>query len=377
MQMMRIPQSDPRAGLLRLRSEIGLAIASVLESGEYVLGNSVRSFETAFAEYIGVPYAVGVASGTDAIHLSLRALGIGSGAEVIVPAHTAAGTVVGIEMAGAIPVFADVDDERFTLDPACVSRAITARTKAIMVVHLYGQPAALDELIALSRRYDLHIIEDCAQAHGATYRGRKVGSWGTAGCFSFYPTKNLGGIGDGGMITTLDGAVYEAVCALRQYGWKTRYVSQSPGYNSRLDELQAAVLLVKLAHLEEENARRALLAQHYVARLAGSSVRMPRIFPETTSAYHLCVVRHSRRDALRDWLAHEGIGTGVHYPVSLHLQPAYQSRARAPGGLPVTERLVSQILSLPLYAELCIEDVDSVCDSILGFESHDGRNHNG
>jgi dTDP-4-amino-4,6-dideoxygalactose transaminase len=366
---MRIPQCDPRAGLLRARAEIEMAISSVLESGEYVLGASVRSFEAAFADYIGVRYAVGVASGTDAIHLALRALGIGEGAEVIVPSHTAAGTVVGIEMAGAVPVFADIDEERFTLDPASVGRAITSRTKAILPVHLYGQPAAMDELLCLSEQYRIPIVEDCAQSTGAGYRGRKTGSWGAAGCFSFYPTKNLGALGDGGMVTTADQGVYEKLCSLRQYGWCPRYVSASRGYNSRLDELQASVLLVKLAGLEEANRRRALIAEHYGARLTGTAVRIPRRFPEGIHAFHQYVVRHSRRDALRAWLAQNGIGTGIHYPVPLHQQPAYLAKARAPGGLPITERLVSEILSLPLYPELSIADADSVCDSILAFES--------
>ena len=368
MSIMRIPQCDVRAGVLSLRTEIERAIHSVLESGEYILGKSVRSFESAFAEYVGVPYAIGVASGTDAIHLALRALGIGAGAEVIVPAHTAAGTIVGIEMAGAIPVFADIDDERFTLDPASVARAITTRTKAIMPVHLYGQPAAMDGLMDLSRRYGLQIVEDCAQAHGAAYRGRKAGSLGAAGCFSFYPTKNLGGIGDGGMITTSDQSVYQALCALRQYGWCPRYVSQSRGYNSRLDELQAAILLVRLAHLDEANLQRSLLARQYTTRLAGTPIRTPQNFPETNHVHHLYVIRHPRRDALREWLAQNGIGAGIHYPVPLHLQPAYMACPRARGGMSVTERVASQILSLPLYGELSVQDVDTVCDSILAFE---------
>src|ERR1035438_3809006 len=334
-QLHQIPQCDPRAAFLDSRVEIEAAIASVLEGGEYVLGRSVRAFEAAFAEYIGVPYAVGVANGTDAIHLALRAAGIGTGAEVITPSHTAVATVVGIEMAGATPVFVDVDERSYTIDPVQVERAITVRTKALVAVHLYGQPAKLDELGVIARRRGLQMIEDCAQAHGAVYGGRKVGSYGTAGCFSFYPTKNLGAIGDGGIVVTAREEVYRNLCELRQYGWRQRYISQSRGFNSRLDELQAAILLVKLASLDRANARRIELAERY-------------------------------------GLAREDVGTVIHSPVPVHQQPAY-FRASA-GALPVTERIAGEILSLPLYPEMPADAVDAVAQSIGMF---DERHHSG
>ena len=371
-QLHRIPQCDPRAAFLDSRVEIEAAIASVLEGGEYVLGRSVRAFEAAFAEYIGVPYAVGVANGTDAIHLALRAAGIGTGAEVITPSHTAVATVVGIEMAGATPVFVDVDERSYTIDPVQVERAITVRTKALVAVHLYGQPAKLDELGVIARRRGLQMIEDCAQAHGAVYGGRKVGSYGTAGCFSFYPTKNLGAIGDGGIVVTAREEVYRNLCELRQYGWRQRYISQSRGFNSRLDELQAAILLVKLASLDRANARRIELAERYGVRLASTAVCTPQCSPGTNPVYHLYVIRHPERDALRNWLAHNGIGTGIHYPVPVHQQPAY-FRASA-GPLPVTERVAGEILSLPLYPEMAVDAVDAVAESIGMF---DERHHSG
>ena len=341
----------------------------MLESNQYILGHSVTAFESAFAEYIGVPYAVGVASGTDAIHLALRAAGIQAGAEVITVSHTAVATVVGIEMAGAKPVFVDVEENTYTIDPAQVERAITARTKAIVPVHLYGQPANLDELEFIARRHNLSIIEDCAQAHGALHRGRKVGSQGVAGCFSFYPTKNLGAIGDGGMVVTGRKDVCDNLRELRQYGWRQRYVSDSRGFNSRLDELQAAILLAKLPRLDAGNARRNEIAERYTRRLAGASACTPRASIGTTSAFHLYVIRHSRRDALRDRLAAEGIGTGIHYPTPVHLQPAYAHLGGGAGSLPTTERIAGEILSLPLYPELPPEAADAVAECICAFDS--------
>lgn len=363
----RIPQCDPRAAVSGSLAEIEAAIRSVLDSGEYVLGPSVRSFEAAFAEYIGVPYAVGVASGTDAVHLALRAAGVGAGAEVITVSHTAVATVTAIEMAGAKPVFVDIDEDSFTIDPSQVERAITARTKAMVAVHLYGQPANLNELERIARRYKLDLIEDCAQAHGAVYGGRKAGSYGTAGCFSFYPTKNLGAIGDGGMVVTSREDVYRNVCELRQYGWRRRYISYSKGFNSRLDELQAAILLVKLACLDANNARRTALAERYRAGLAGTSVRTPAAVPGSMSVHHLYIIRSGQRDELKEWLEQRGIGTGIHYPVPVHLQPAYAGDCAL--SLPITERIAGEILSIPLYPEMPLVSADRVIDYIRAFDA--------
>lgn len=362
----RIPQCDPRAATVSLREEIDVAIRSVLDSGEYILGRSVRSFEAAFARYIGVPYAVGVASGTDAVHLALRAAGVGSGDEVITVSHTAVATVAAIEMAGAKPVFVDIDEHSFTIDPSLAERAITSKTKAIVAVHLYGQPANLNELERIARRYELVIIEDCAQAHGAVYRGRKVGSYGAAGCFSFYPTKNLGAIGDGGMVVTARGDIYHNLCELRQYGWRQRYISDSKGFNSRLDEIQAAILLVKMGCLDTDNARRFVLAERYSAGLAGTSLRTPSTIPGSISAHHLYVVRSRKRDELKAWLEQHGIGTGIHYPVPVHLQPAYSEDDAL--SLPITECIAREILSLPLYPEMPLVSVDLVAECIRAFD---------
>jgi len=363
----QINQCDPRAGVLRDRPEIEAAISAVLESGEYILGRSVRAFESAFARFIGVPYAVGVANGTDAIHLALRALGIVPGDEVITVSHTAVATVAAIEMAGATPVLVDIDPDTYTIDPARVEGAISPRTRAIVPVHLYGQPADLRALQAMAHRYGIAIVEDCAQAHGALYRGRRVGAYGAAGCFSFYPTKNLGGIGDGGMVVTGRAEVYERLLQLRQYGWKERFVSVSKGMNSRLDELQAAILLVRLAKLDEDTERRITIAEAYDRLLQSASVITPTVAQETRPVYHLYVIRHPQRDALRRWLQDHRIGTGVHYPVPIHLQQAYRSTRRGP--LPVTERTADEVLSLPLYPDLSMSLVEHVAQQIKAFDS--------
>lgn len=356
---------NPQAQYLAHKPEIDEAIGRVLESGWYVLGQEAEAFEREFAAYVGVGHAVGVGSGTEALHLALKACEIGVGDEVITVAHTAVATVAAIELAGATPVFADIEDPYCTLDPALLEQLITPRTRAIIPVHLYGQAADLDPIMEIARRHGLAVIEDCAQAHGARYRGRPVGSFGALACFSFYPTKNLGAIGDGGMVTTGDAALAGKVRLLREYGWAERYVSQVAGWNSRLDELQAAVLRVKLRYLDADNTARGRIAGTYSAALAGSGLRLPVTRSGSSHVFHLYVVRSAERESLRQHLQRAGIAAGIHYPVPVHKQPAYNSRF--PVSLPITECAANEVLSLPIYPELGDADVGAVIDAVLGF----------
>jgi dTDP-4-amino-4,6-dideoxygalactose transaminase len=359
----RIPLVDLAAEYRELRSEIDAAVGRVLGSGRYVLGEEVSRFEQEFAAYCGAAHAVGVASGTDALVLTLKALGIGPGAEVITVAHTAVATVAAIALCGARPVLVDVDRASCTIDPSRVEAALTPRTRAVVPVHLYGQPAAMDPLVALGRRHGLAVIEDCAQAHGAREGDCPVGSLGDAAAFSFYPTKNLGAAGDGGAVVTSRLEVAERVRRLRQYGWREPHVSELRGQNSRLDELQAAILRVKLRHLEAANAARRRAAELYREALTGTPVEPPPERPGSHHVYHLFVVRTDRRDELRGHLSREGIETAVHYPVPVHQQPAYRELAPA-AGLPVTEQLAGRVLSLPMHPRLSEEALRAVAAAI-------------
>ena len=357
-----IPFNDlkPLHGLLA--GELEAATKRVLHSGWYILGPELEAFEQAFAAYHGVSHAVGVANGTDAIELALRALRIGPGDEVITVAHTAVATVCAVERTGATPVLVDVDEATFTMDPAAAAAAVTPRTKAIVPVHLYGHPADMGPLLELTARHGLAVVEDCAQAHGARFGGRLVGTMGHLGAFSFYPTKNLGAYGDGGAVVTSDPALAERVRRLRNYGQEDRYHHAERGQNSRLDEMQAAILRVKLAHLDEHNAVRRRLAGEYSRRLTG--VITPVCRPGADPVFHLYVVRHPHRDALMSALKERGIGTLIHYPVPVHLQEGYRDLGYAPGSLPVTERFAREILSLPLYVGLTPENVARVADAV-------------
>lgn len=346
------------------RAELDAAMARVLDSGWFILGPEVKAFEAEFAAFVGVAHGVGVASGTDALHLALRACGIGPGDEVVTTAHTAVATVAAIEHAGAQAVLADIDPVTYTLDPASVAGVLGPRVKAIIPVHLYGQPADLEALLSLARDHGLKLIEDCSQAHGATYRGRRVGSFGHAGCFSFYPTKNLGGYGDGGMVVAGDAEVAARLRLLREYGWAERYVSHVSGFNSRLDELQAALLRVGLQHLDAENGMREELARRYTAGLADAAPGLPRVRPGSTSVHHQYVVRSPRRDELRAHLKAGGIDSLIHYPVPVHLQPAYRDRLRGADRLPHTEAAAREVLSLPMYPGLTAGDIDAICARI-------------
>jgi dTDP-4-amino-4,6-dideoxygalactose transaminase len=368
---MQVPQSSPAAGFEAHRGEIEAAIAGTLNSGWYILGRQVQAFEQEFAAFVGVPGCVGVANGTDAIELALRACDIGPGDAVLAVSHTAVATVAAIQRAGATPVLLDIDPGTFTLDANQMARTLAGesgglRFKAVVVVHLYGHPANLPAILELSRKRGLRVIEDCAQAHGAMCQGRQVGTWGDLAAYSFYPTKNLGALGDGGAVVTGDAALAERVRALREYGWRERYVSHEVGMNSRLDELQAAILRVKLRHLAADNVRRREIAAQYLQRLAGAAVQLPRIGPEVEHVFHQFVIRTPQRDVLRAHLQSRGIGALIHYPVPVHLQPAYRGRvAPGAGGLPETERAAVGVLSLPMFPQLRDEQVERVVDAVM------------
>lgn len=346
----------------QLADEISQALLRVADSGWYILGPEVRAFEREFADYHGVAHAVGVASGTDALELALRAGGIGAGDEVITVAHTALATVTAIESAGARPVLADIDLATYTLCAGAARNAISERTRAILPVHLYGQPADMRALKALADEHNLLLIEDCAQAHGAEHHGRKVGAIGDMGAFSFYPTKNMGAYGDGGAVITDNAEFADRLEKLRNYGQTTRYTHQSRGTNSRLDEMQAAVLRVKLKHLDKHNARRRAIAALYDAKLR--SVTKPEEAPGRKHVYHLYVIRDGARDELMEGLAKHGIGSLIHYPIPAHLQASHRDLGYTAGSLPASEKAASEILSLPLYIGLRDEDILHVCAAI-------------
>lgn len=367
-----IPQTNPKAAYLAQRDAIDTAIKRVLETGWYIQGEEVAAFEREFATYTGTKHAVACASGTDALILALRALGVGPGDAVFTVSHTAVATVAAVELTGATPVLVDID-EHWTMSPSALEAALKTwptdapKPKAVIPVHLYGQPAAVDEIAAIARKHNLLLIEDNAQAHGATLNGKMVGRWGKAAAYSLYPTKNLGAIGDGGIVTTDDDSVAEALRALREYGWRERYISAVAGMNSRLDPLQAAILRVKLTALPADTARRQAIAARYSAGLAGlPGLTLPKIRAGAAPVYHLYVVdAGARRDELQAKLKDKGIGTLIHYPVPVHLQPAYKDKiALGAGGLPNTERAAKSVLSLPLFPQLADGDVDAVIAAV-------------
>ena len=362
-----IPLVDLAAQHAALQHALDAAIARVLASGRFILDAEVSAFERAFAAHLGVGHAVGVSSGTAALQLALLAVGVGSGDEVITVSHTASATVAAIVSVGAVPVFVDIDAARYTLDPDQLAAAFSRRTRAIIPVHLYGCPADLTPILAFAREHGLRVIEDCAQAHGARYNGRAVGTWGDLGAFSFYPTKNLGAMGDGGAVVTSDPALAARVTELRQYGWRRRYVSEAHGLNARLDELQAAILAVKLVHLDGWNVRRRALARQYSAALTRTDLGLPIEPPGTTHVFHQFVVRTAQRDALAAHLERHRIASAILYPVPVHLQPAF-SAARRPVALDHTERAADTVLSLPLYSELTDAQQAQVCVAITTWD---------
>tara|TARA_B110001450_G_scaffold218812_1_gene213463 strand:- start:10599 stop:11690 length:1092 start_codon:yes stop_codon:yes gene_type:complete len=345
--------------------EVLVAMTKVLESGDYILGGQVSQFELNFSKFIRQNHGVGVNSGTDALILSLRALGVGLGDEVITVAHTALATVSAIVACGATPVLVDIEEDYFSINPLEIESAITAKTKAIIPVHIYGQAAAMTSIMDIAKHYNLHIIEDCAQATGAEYNGALVGSMGTFGCFSFYPTKNLGGIGDGGMVVTNDQILASSVTSLRQYGWDSRRDAVIVGLNSRLDELQAAILNVKLKYIEQDNQQRIQLANMYDEQLSGTQIRTPKVRENSKHVYHLYVVQCQDRDKAIKKLNSYDIFPGIHYPKPIHFQLGYKKLCKIPSaGLPVTERVSKNILSLPMYPELDELNVNMISDCL-------------
>jgi dTDP-4-amino-4,6-dideoxygalactose transaminase len=364
---MKVPFVDLPAQHQALRAELNEAIQRVMDRSDFALGQDVSLFEEEFAEFCGTQHAVGLGSGLAALELSLRALGIGPGDEVIVPAHTFMATAASVSFAGARPVLVDVDQNTYNVDAGLLGEAITPRTRAIIPVHLYGLPADMDAVLALADRHGLFVIEDACQAHGALYKGRRAGSLGHAAAFSFYPTKNLGGCGDGGIMVTDDAAVAEKVRAMRNCGQLRKYVHELPPFNHRMDTLQAAILRVKLRYLSDWIEDRRRNAAFYTELLAGSDVVTPVESVEAMHVYHLYVIRSSRRDALLAHLHEKGIGAAIHYPVPVHLQPFYSDDGFYRGQFPVTERVCDQVLSLPMFPELTAEQVEYVVAEVNGF----------
>lgn len=364
---MKIYCSNPGAQYLSHKKEIDKAIFKVLDSGYYILGKEVKLFEKEFARYIGIKYGIGVGSGTEALYIALRACGIKEGDEVITVSHTAVATVSAIELCGAKPVLVDIEPDFFTIDPSRITKAITKKTKAIIPIHLYGQPADMKPILKIAHKHGIKVIEDCAQAHGAIYNSKKVGSWGDVACFSFYPTKNLGAIGDGGVIVTNNNKIAEKCQLLRQYGWKEKYISQISGVNSRLDELQAAILRIKLKYLDQENKQRVKLANLYKLYLKETDLKWPKSRQNVFHSYHLYVIRSNKRDQLKKYLEKNNIYPLIHYPVPIHLQPAYKNKIKTIGTLNVTEKAAQEILSLPIYPELNKENVRLITSIIKNF----------
>ena len=364
---MVVPFVDLRTQYHQLKTEIDGAIQDVLDSGVFLFGGQVEVFEEEFAAYLGASHAVAVSSGTEALRLALLAADVRPGDEVLTSALTAVATVVAIEGVGARAILVDIDPATYTLDVSQVEARLTPQTKAIVPVHLYGHPTDLKPLLDIAASRELEIIEDACQAHGATYYHRKLGSFGLFGCFSFYPTKNLGGYGDGGMIVTGSADQAEHLRLLRNYGERQRFTHYLRGFNCRMDELQAAILRVKLRYLDASNARRRLLARAYDTHLKGTSLKLPVERPGNRHVYCSYVIRHPSRDRLREWLADRGIDTRVQYPRPIHLQPAYSVLGAGPGSFPAAEKAASEILSLPIFPQLDESQVAMVCDAIRGF----------
>lgn len=364
---MSIPFLDLKVAYLELQPEIDEAVQRVMHSGYYILGPEVEAFEAEFADYCGAKHCIGVANGLDALTLSLTALGIGAGDEVIVPSNTYIATWLAVSQCGATPIPVEPSLSTYNIDPSKIEAAITQRTKAILPVHLYGQPADLAPILALAKQYNLKVVEDAAQAHGATYQGQRIGGYGNAVTWSFYPGKNLGALGDGGAVTTNDEQLAQRLRTLRNYGSSVKYVNDEKGFNSRLDPLQAAILRVKLKYLDQWNQRRQIIAQRYQTELNATDLVLPQIMPQTESAWHLFVVRTPKRQALQDRLTAAGIGHLIHYPIPPHQQKAYQQEAsQLSMSLPLAEQLATEVLSLPIGPHLSQDDVGYIIQSLQG-----------
>jgi dTDP-4-amino-4,6-dideoxygalactose transaminase len=368
-----VPQADPGAGYRAQKAAIDAAVARALGSGWYILGKEGEAFEREYAAWQGAARAIGCANGTDALTLALRGLGIGPGATVVTVSHTAVATVAAIEMVGAVPLLLDIDPDTYTMDAEELDAVLAdpppglPPIRAVIPVHIYGQSCDLAPMLAAARKHGVAVIEDCSQAHGATYAGRKVGNHGQVACYSLYPTKNLGALGDGGVLTTDDAQLADRIGAIRQYGWKERYISAEVGVNSRLDELQAAILRVKLEVLDANNARRQAIAAAYDAALAGGRFTPPARRAGSGHVFHQYVLRVEDRAALMGRLRAEGIASAIHYPVPVHLQPAYRGRtALGPAGCAETARAAEQVMSLPMFPELTDLQVERVCTVLRG-----------
>ena len=360
---MKIPFLDLRAAYLELKPEIDEAIARVLDSGHYILGPEVEAFEAEYATYCEAQHAIGVANGLDALHLALRAMGVCPGDEVIVPSNTYIATWLAVSQCGATPVPVEPIEATYNINPALIEAAITSRTKVILPVHLYGQPADLDPILTIARRHGLRVLEDGAQAHGARYKGQRIGAHGDAVAWSFYPGKNLGALGDGGAVTTNDSELADRIRVLRNYGSRVKYVNEVQGYNSRLDPIQAAVLRVKLRVLDEWNERRKAIAAQYLEELFNTGLVLPYVPEWADPVWHLFVVRNSLRDELMRRLNEAKIGTLIHYPIPPHLQAAYAYLNYKPGDFPLAETLASEVMSIPIGSQLLPESVKTILQS--------------
>lgn len=364
---MNIPFSTFDRMHAAIRPEMLAAFEHVYDKGWFIQGDEYQAFGKEFAVFCGIKFGVGVGNGMDAIYLTLRAMGIGAGDEVIVPSHTFIATALAITYAGATPVFCEVDEETFTIDPALIEGKITDKTKAIIAVHLYGQPANMDPINEIAQKHNLYVVEDSAQAHGAIYKGRKTGSLGDAGAFSFYPGKNLGALGDGGMVTTNNEQLANKIQALGCYGSTEKYVHKYQGVNSRLDELQCALLRVKLTYLDAWTKERQQIAQKYLSCINNSKIRLPRVMDGCSHVWHLFVVRCEERDRLQKYLSDKNIGTVIHYPTPMHLQGAFKEMGYKKGAFPIAEALANSVLSLPLYIGMTDEEISYVCDALNHF----------
>jgi len=359
--------ANPSAQFDSYQTEIEETVLAVMRGNRYVLGEEVASLEKEFADYIGTTSAIGVANGTDAIELALRALDIGFGDEVITVSHTAVATIAAIEATGADAVLVDVEPEYYTLNPNQLEEVFSDKTRAIIAVHLYGQSVNLDAIKDFCQIKNIFLIEDVSQAHGAKYQGKRLGSIGDIGCFSCYPTKNLGAIGDAGLITTNNIDLAKKLHMLREYGWNDR-ISEYAGRNSRLDEIQAAVLRIKLKYLDSDNEKRRQIAIYYMHHLKDEQISLPIIRPDNESVFHLFVVQVEKRQELLNHLASKGIHANIHYPVPVHLQPAYKGKVKVVSDISVTENLVNRIISLPMYPELMLKDIELVVRTLKEFK---------
>ena len=367
-----IPFLDLKAPYLELKEELDKAIARVVSSGWFIGGSEVDQFEAEYATYCGAAHAVGVANGLDALHLALRAMDVGPGDEVIVPSNTYIATWLAVSQCGATPVPVEPDARTYNIDPALIEAAVTPRTKVILPVHLYGQPADMDPILAIALKHGLKVLEDGAQAHGARYKGQRLGAHSDAVAWSFYPGKNLGAMGDGGAVTTNDAQLADRLRLLRNYGSRVKYVNEVQGYNSRLDPLQAAILRVKLAYLDEWNARRSAIAARYQQGLADCGLTLPHVPDWANPAWHLYVVLHPQRDSLQNALTKAGVGTLIHYPIPPHRQQAYALAKLAQQTLPLAEQMADRLLSLPMGPAMLLGQADSVVEAIRASVDIDG-----